>query len=321
MRKRELTGQRFGLLTVERRAEGTEDHYALWDCRCDCGGKIQVNTKRLVRGTVRDCGCVPGKDARNGHRAEDLSGQKFGRLTALRRTENRNGRTAWLCRCDCGNLKAARSHALKAGKVKSCGCLSRREDLSGRKFGRLSVLGPSDPGNGGKRLWRCRCDCGKETGQDYNSLVSGKVKSCGCLKEEKRKGLPGRLHHVDGTCVEWLESRKHRSDNTSGFRGVSRKGNGSWRALIGFRGKRYYLGTFRDFGEAVEARLAAEKVLHDGFVAAWREWERKAEADRAWADSHPFHYEAEYRAGLQDREACRNKSPADRTTGQGHPQE
>lgn len=36
---------------------------------------------------------------------KDISGQKFGRLTALYRLHNIEGRTKWLCVCDCGNLK------------------------------------------------------------------------------------------------------------------------------------------------------------------------------------------------------------------------
>ena len=33
----------------------------------------------------------------------DLTGQKFGRLLVLERAENKYGRTAWKCKCDCGN--------------------------------------------------------------------------------------------------------------------------------------------------------------------------------------------------------------------------
>ena len=298
MQKKDLTGLRFGMLTVECRAEGTENRYALWNCHCDCGGDIQVNTKRLIQGTVWNCGCIPKRDARNGNTAEDLTGRRFGLLEVIQRAENRNGRTAWLCRCDCGNLKIVQSNRLKAGRVKSCGCLTRRVDLTGQRFGRLTVLCPADSGNsGGSALWHCRCDCGKETDITYSSLVYGRYKSCGCLKKENQKELSGRLHHVDNTCVEWLEFRKHRCDNTSGFRGISKRKNGKYRVSIGFQGKRYNLGTYQNFSDAVEARLDAEKILHDGFVSAWHLWERKAEEDREWADSHPFSFEAEYRDG------------------------
>ena len=66
---------------------------------------------------------------------------------------------------------------------------------------------------------------------------------------------------VDGTCVEMLEKRKHRSDNTSGFRGVYQLRNGKYRATIGFKGKRFYIGTFVDYQDAVQARQEAESTI------------------------------------------------------------
>lgn len=54
---------------------------------------------------------------------QDLTGERFGKLLVLRRADSRNGRTRWLCRCDCGNEKEVAAQALKSGKTKSCGCL------------------------------------------------------------------------------------------------------------------------------------------------------------------------------------------------------
>ncbi len=59
-------------------------------------------------------------------RAQDLTGQRFGRLVALKQTERTDGHTKWyLCECDCGNVKEVRASCLKRGDTKSCGCLSR----------------------------------------------------------------------------------------------------------------------------------------------------------------------------------------------------
>ena len=52
----------------------------------------------------------------------DLTGQRFGRLTALRLAENVDGRTAWLCRCDCGREAVVKTYHLRGGHVASCGC-------------------------------------------------------------------------------------------------------------------------------------------------------------------------------------------------------
>jgi hypothetical protein len=55
---------------------------------------------------------------------KDLTGQKFTRLTVLRRTGKKRGtQIEWLCRCDCGNEKIAITRALTSKHTRSCGCL------------------------------------------------------------------------------------------------------------------------------------------------------------------------------------------------------
>lgn len=54
-----LEGQRFGHLTVLKKLDERENRYVVWLCRCDCGNEIKVNTRHLMRGTVKDCGCIP----------------------------------------------------------------------------------------------------------------------------------------------------------------------------------------------------------------------------------------------------------------------
>lgn len=54
----------------------------------------------------------------------DLTGQKFSRLTVIKRVENnKHKQRMWLCKCDCGNEKIVRGLDLINGKIKSCGCL------------------------------------------------------------------------------------------------------------------------------------------------------------------------------------------------------
>lgn len=55
--------------------------------------------------------------------ATDLTGKKFGRLTALNRTEsNKKGGAMWLCECECGEKVVANATNLRNGHTKSCGC-------------------------------------------------------------------------------------------------------------------------------------------------------------------------------------------------------
>lgn len=57
---------------------------------------------------------------------KDVSGQRFGRLTALYRLNNyhKNG-VYWLCVCDCGNLSEVLSTNLYRNHTTSCGCLQK----------------------------------------------------------------------------------------------------------------------------------------------------------------------------------------------------
>lgn len=54
----------------------------------------------------------------------DLTGEKFGRLTVLERAKNHGKRTYWKCLCDCGREKDVGAYDLTSGKTKSCGCYS-----------------------------------------------------------------------------------------------------------------------------------------------------------------------------------------------------
>lgn len=297
MPKKDLSGQRFGMLTVIEDTGKIQDRYVLWHCKCDCGEECFVNTKQLKRGTVTNCGCIPKTTARNGTIAENLTGQHFGKLTVLYRGDNSNHRTCWVCRCFCGNLCNVTAHDLKSGHIKSCGCNQHRtlmgiRDLTGQRFGRLTVLAPtSRRDKKGSVFWKCRCECGSELEVTEDSLIHGNYKSCGCRRREIRQNIPNQLTRIDGTCIEILEKRKYRSDNTSGYRGVYRTTSGKFRVSIGFKGKRYYLGIYEKFVEAVEARKEAEERIHDGFVRAYRIWKEREKEDPEWAKENPLIFE------------------------------
>ena len=57
-----------------------------------------------------------------------------------------------------------------------------KKDLTGMRFGKLTVIASAGVGANRKTRWICRCDCGAETvvGSAYH-LTSGNTKSCGCL--------------------------------------------------------------------------------------------------------------------------------------------
>lgn len=299
MKKCHLEGMRFGMLTVERELSETKDRYAMWHCRCDCGGSIDANTRQLKRGTIRNCGCVPKKTAHNGNRAENLAGKKFGALTALYQSQSINNRTRWVCRCECGKIHNVSAGDLKSGRIKSCGCLQYQwphqiKNITGQRFGRLTALYPLDKrDNKGSVMWHCKCDCGNEADISVNCLVHGNYKSCGCLKKEIQENIPEQLHKVDGTCVEWLQNRKYRKDNKSGFRGVYETPNHTYKVSIGFKKKRYHVGTYKTYEEAVKHRLEAEEKIHEGFLKMYYEWKEKCDGNPEWEKIHPLVFNVE----------------------------
>ena len=53
----DLTGKKFGRLTVLRRAESINKR-TLWLCRCECGNKVVVEAYNLKTGHTQSCGCL-----------------------------------------------------------------------------------------------------------------------------------------------------------------------------------------------------------------------------------------------------------------------
>lgn len=240
--------------------------------------------------------------------AKEYTGEKIGHLEVLEKTGQRESRyVVWKCRCDCGREILVSAKKLGRKSVTSCGCDRKkvsnpkigeecskrlRCDLSKQKFGRLTPLYPTEKRDRKSSVyWHCRCDCGNEVDVTHDRLVYGKYQSCGCRKREVQKEVHSQLHMVNGTCIEWLSKRKHRQDNKSGFRGVTLTKNGRYRVSIGFKKQRYYIGSYHSMQEAVDARLEAEELIHDGFLRAYQTWSERAGQDPAWGQEHPLVYD------------------------------
>ena len=128
-------------------------------------------------------------------KAIDLTGRRFGALTVLRKSHEKAPGVMWLCKCACGKELEASTTVLMAGRRTSCGCmrLGHYEDLSGRKFGKLTALGVVGRDRRGRVLWECECECGNTAVIEASRLKSGNTKSCGCLVS--RSPLRPRVRH------------------------------------------------------------------------------------------------------------------------------
>ena len=120
---------------------------------------------------------------------KDIAGLTFHRLTALRFIgKNNHGNYLWECRCECGNEIVAQSSKLIHGHTKSCGCIrgdTLRENLVGKRYGRLTVIGLNRERKSSSVFWDCRCDCGTTKAVSRAHLLSGATISCGCYHKER----------------------------------------------------------------------------------------------------------------------------------------
>lgn len=130
-------GQRFGMLTVIKRAKNSRTGRVRWICKCDCGKRTVVQAGNLVTGEVQSCGCLIKERIRE-TKLIDETGNRYGRWTVIelgppRINSNGRRRARWLCRCDCGNEGLVEGSNLRAGTSQSCGCLMREISSEAKK--------------------------------------------------------------------------------------------------------------------------------------------------------------------------------------------
>ena len=150
--------------------------------------------------------------------------------------------------------------------------LPTKENLIGRRFGKLEVIGRSDKrGSRGARtvpLWECRCDCGNITYKATDTLTNPDLSMCNeCIGKYAGEKMREKAGFVDGTQISRITSNKLIATNTSGARCVylERK-TGKWRARLRFKGKTYNFGTYANFDDAVKARKEAEQLIYGEFL-------------------------------------------------------
>lgn len=195
--RKDLTGLRFGRLTVVSLASERRGRRPVWNVICVCGREHKASSKSLANGQS-SCGCA---------RRKDLTGVKFGKLTAVgysgKRTKNRS--PIWSCVCECGRVHLESAARLTTGVAVSCGCSAKtrkiHKDLTGQRFGMLTVVAPSKARTKtGLVVWTCACDCGS-TKDVVGSYLTYRAKcpttSCGCsirkaLSDSQSRDLAGQ---------------------------------------------------------------------------------------------------------------------------------
>lgn len=145
-----------------------------------------------------------------GPKAEDLSGQVFGNLKAISREGvDHNHHSIWKCECDCGNIINSTAQKLKKGRQTSCGCKHIQYVKEGDRFSRLIAIKKVRSSK-----WLCLCDCGKERIVASGLLMTGRIKSCGCMRgwaiQNKGEDLSGKqIGELTIECTEGKDKHGH----------------------------------------------------------------------------------------------------------------
>ena len=211
-----LEGKRFGLWTVIKR---TQSGNCL--CKCDCGTGKEVKIYNLKSGKSTSCGCA---------RKNDLVGKKIGKLTIMKRLPMKKSYVEYECLCDCGNtiIKAHSNLVSTVGEKCCSNCKTPKvEDISGKRFGRLTAIKYIGKSKGKQTLWECKCDCGNIAIAHHQNLKSGHTSSCGCYnsevasEREKEHGQSGtRLYNIWHDMIYRCYNGNHRSYKDYGGKGI-----------------------------------------------------------------------------------------------------
>lgn len=210
----------------------------------------------------------------------DLKGQKFGRLTVIKRVESaKQYKSKWLCTCECGNETSVQSYSLRSGNTKSCGCLQKEIVAEQSTIHGNSKRGKMSPEylSWSNMHTRCKnknspsyCSYGKrgisvyKKWNKFENFLADMGEKPSPEHSLERKENDGNYEPNNckwATVEEQARNKRLYANNKSGHRGISRiKKNGKWQATIGVKGKSIYLGEYTDIQDAINAKIKAEKL-------------------------------------------------------------
>lgn len=107
--------------------------------------------------------------------------------------------------------------------------MSKVNDLTGQRFGRLTVIERAGSNTRGRATWLCRCDCGETVVALGNALSRHNTKSCGCLVPDASSAV-GKKRAVHGKTGErlfsvWINMRSRcRSPKNHAYKNYGARG-------------------------------------------------------------------------------------------------
>ena len=108
----------------------------------------------------------------------NFTGKIIGDLSVLKEiSRDEKGHRRWNCHCICGKVIIRNKQQLSRKSKPNCGCST---DISGKQYGDLVVIGPSQTTDSGgkKQYYSCKCSCGFIWEVRADGIKNGKVQRC-----------------------------------------------------------------------------------------------------------------------------------------------
>lgn len=284
MKKIEILGKTIGKIYVKECLGGNPVNYL---CVCPCGDTFIATSQRIRTGNT-DCGCgiVSGIHNKPFKVGDTYHGSKI-----LNVSKKYGDQTCYIFLCKCGK-ESERTHAEFIKKPSCSTCTKSKSDLErdkkieeqfvGKKINGIEILRLSGRDKKSILYVDAICPiCGKEFTTVLSRIKKG-IDSCSeCARTNLKEGHEiSKDACVEGTNVLSIKpDRALNKNSTTGQKGVSRNGDGRYRAYINFKRKQYHLGVYNTLKDAAEARKIAEKNIHGKFLEWYAEkypeqWER-----------------------------------------------
>jgi hypothetical protein len=286
---RDLTGMKFGRLTVVKKVGNNKHNQILWECECDCKNIIIVSGNKLTTNNTQSCGCLQKERASAANKKiyeEDFVGKSFGLLTVIEKINKNDGYTYWKCICECNKEIIMRHSNLI--KAKSCGCLKKEHmkkisqnnrkhniyDLESKKFG-IGFTSKNekfyfDKENFeliSKYYWNINKD-GYIYTRDNGYIIFMHRLVMNAQNNEQIDHVKHELYDNRKNELRIVTQSQNnmnyeiRKDNTSGYRGIYwNKKFSKWHVQISKNKNRYHLGYYDDIIQAIQIRDQFEEKL------------------------------------------------------------